>query len=78
VPEAEVTELLHERMQTLMTRERVMLFIEGDPAAPRGGAGRLALATLEATKLPFGVINVLADESIRLGTLTDARMDCND
>jgi len=55
------------RIQSLLDRHRIVLFMKGDPAAPQCGFSAKAAGTLGGLGVPFHTVNVLADPEIREG-----------
>lgn len=54
-----------ERLQALVRREPVMLFMKGSPDAPRCGFSRKVVAALREEGVPFGHFDILTDEAVR-------------
>lgn len=55
------------RLDTLIRRDTVMLFMKGEPSAPKCGFSRQAVELLQEHGVPFGSFNILSDESVRQG-----------
>lgn len=55
------------RLDTLIKRDSVMLFMKGEPSAPKCGFSRQAVELLQEHGVPFGSFNILSDESVRQG-----------
>lgn len=53
-----------------MNQDRVVLFMKGEPDAPRCGFSRQTVALLREQKVPFSHFDILTDESVRQGTST--------
>ncbi|KAI0788280.1 glutaredoxin [Fomes fomentarius] len=66
-PGQETEEELHARLRALMEKDRVMLFMKGNPDAPRCGFSRRIVALLRNEEVPFGSFDILTDESVRSG-----------
>jgi len=60
-------EALAARLDTLIKRDAVMLFMKGEPSAPKCGFSRQAVKLLREHDVPFGSFNILSDDSIRQG-----------
>ena len=55
------------RIETLITREDVVLFMKGVPAAPQCGFSAAVVQILSQLGVPFASVDVLADGEIREG-----------
>ncbi|CAJ1938290.1 unnamed protein product [Cylindrotheca closterium] len=55
------------RLDTLIKRDSVMLFMKGDPSAPKCGFSREAVELLQKHEVPFGSFDILSDDSVRQG-----------
>jgi len=55
------------RLDTLIKRDAVMLFMKGEPSAPKCGFSRQAVELLQEHGVSFGSFNILLDESVRQG-----------
>ena len=58
---------LRERIETLLSTHRVVLFMKGEPRAPQCGFSAKAIGALGATGVDYAHIDVLADAAIREG-----------
>uniref|UniRef100_A0A6V2I295 Glutaredoxin domain-containing protein n=2 Tax=Ditylum brightwellii TaxID=49249 RepID=A0A6V2I295_9STRA len=58
---------LEERIQTLITKSRIMLFMKGVPSAPKCGFSRQIVDIIESYDVPYDTFNILTDEEIRQG-----------
>jgi Grx4 family monothiol glutaredoxin len=58
---------LEERLKDLINREKVMLFMKGDPQTPRCGFSGKIVDILKANKVSFGHFDILSDEDVRQG-----------
>jgi thiol-disulfide isomerase/thioredoxin len=65
--EQETPAQLETRLKDIMARERVMLFMKGDPDTPRCGFSRKAVALLRDQNVHFGSFDILEDEVVRSG-----------
>ncbi|KAH9948577.1 glutaredoxin [Amylocystis lapponica] len=67
-PTAEETqEQLNNRLAGLMKKDRVVLFMKGDPDAPRCGFSRRIVALLREQGVQFSHFDILTDDSVRSG-----------
>mmetsp|Transcript_5612 Transcript_5612/g.13203 ORF Transcript_5612/g.13203 Transcript_5612/m.13203 type:complete len:358 (-) Transcript_5612:31-1104(-) len=55
------------RLDTLIKRDSVMVFMKGEPSAPKCGFSRQAVELLQEHEVPFGSFNILSDDSVRQG-----------
>lgn len=60
-------ERLNERLGRLIRSSKVMLFMKGNPSAPRCGFSRQAVELLQEESIPFGSFDILTDEDVRQG-----------
>lgn len=67
VPAQETEEQLNERCQQLMQREKVMLFMKGNPDAPKCGFSQKTVALLRQEGVRFGSFDILQDDGVRQG-----------
>ena len=59
---------LPQRLEKLINRETVMLFMKGTPDAPRCGFSRTIVGILRAADgVEFGYYDILGDEEVRQG-----------
>lgn len=58
---------LHQRLHDIVHSHRVVLFMKGDPTAPRCGFSAKAVGILDALVPAYGSVDVLADPEIREG-----------
>ncbi|KAI0703838.1 glutaredoxin [Cytidiella melzeri] len=70
---AESEEQLDDRCRSIMAQSRVVLFMKGEPDAPRCGFSRKIVALLRDQGVEFTHFDILKDESVRsrLKTLND-------
>lgn len=64
VPKAKT---LNERIEALIKRSDVMLFMKGLPSNPQCGFSRQLVALLDQTGVPYDAYDILQDEDIRQG-----------
>jgi len=58
---------LEERCKKLMGKEKVMLFMKGNPDQPRCGFSQKTVGLLKQEKVKFGHFDILSDEGVRQG-----------
>lgn len=63
----ETPEELEKRMRTLMSQSKVVLFMKGNPDAPRCGFSRKISTLLKDQKVEFTHFDILTDEKVRQG-----------
>lgn len=63
-------ERLKQRLDTLIRSSGVMVFMKGQPGAPRCGFSRQVVELLEEEKIPFTIFDILTDEEVRQGLKT--------
>ncbi|KAI0259103.1 glutaredoxin [Gloeopeniophorella convolvens] len=63
----ETDEELHQRLNGLMRKSDVVLFMKGEPDAPRCGFSRRMVALLRDRKVEFTHFDILTDDSVRQG-----------
>eukprot|EP01012_Entosiphon_sulcatum_P000115 TRINITY_DN100178_c0_g1_i1.p1 TRINITY_DN100178_c0_g1~~TRINITY_DN100178_c0_g1_i1.p1 ORF type:complete len:219 (-),score=47.48 TRINITY_DN100178_c0_g1_i1:37-669(-) len=61
---------LEERLKRLVNQSPVMVFMKGQPAAPRCGFSNQIVGILNETGVPFGSFDILSDEEVRQGLKT--------
>ncbi|KDQ58969.1 hypothetical protein JAAARDRAFT_33697 [Jaapia argillacea MUCL 33604] len=69
-PPTESPEQLNARLQALMSQHKVMLFMKGNPDAPRCGFSRKTVGLLREEGVEFGSFDILSDENVRAGLKT--------
>ena len=57
----------HEKIENLLTENKVVLFMKGSPEQPQCGFSARAVAILNHFSAPFVSVDVLADAEIRQG-----------
>ena len=65
--EPTLPQALRERLKRLVHSSRVMLFMKGDPEAPRCGFSRQMVEILRGAEIPFASFDILGDEEVRGG-----------
>lgn len=68
-PLEESPEELVARCHEIMKQQKVMLFMKGNPDAPRCGFSQKTVALLREQKVDFGWFDILEDEAVRQGEL---------
>lgn len=63
-------EILNNRLKRLINSDQVMLFMKGQPTAPKCGFSRQAVEILETEKIPFSSFDILSDNDVRQGLKT--------
>uniref|UniRef100_A0A0M3J652 Glutaredoxin-3 (inferred by orthology to a human protein) n=1 Tax=Anisakis simplex TaxID=6269 RepID=A0A0M3J652_ANISI len=58
---------LNKRLASLINQSRLMIFIKGEPDAPKCGFTRQLLELLKDLKADFSSFDILSDESVRQG-----------
>jgi monothiol glutaredoxin len=62
-----MTEALKTRIESIIRRQHVMLFMKGNPAMPQCGFSAAVVGMLKEVGVPFDSHNILADQEIREG-----------
>lgn len=62
-----MTDPVHDRIETLVAGNDVLLFMKGTPLFPQCGFSSRAIAILEHLEVEFGSVDVLQDPEIRQG-----------
>jgi len=65
--ETETPEQLSERLKQLMNQSKVVLFMKGNPDAPRCGFSKRTVGILRDHGVEFSHFDILTDESVRSG-----------
>jgi Grx4 family monothiol glutaredoxin len=63
-------ETLEDRLRKIINQEPVMLFMKGDPTAPRCGFSNKICGILAEHSVKFGHFDILSDEDVRQGLKT--------
>ena len=58
---------LAQRLQDTITKDRIMLFMKGNPSMPQCGFSAAVVGVLKEVGVPFGTFNILSDQDIREG-----------
>jgi monothiol glutaredoxin len=58
---------LRKRIAETISKDRVMLFMKGNPAMPQCGFSAAVVGILKEVGVPFGSFNILADQDLREG-----------
>jgi monothiol glutaredoxin len=62
-----ITEQLKKRIEETLSKDRVMLFMKGNPSMPQCGFSATVVGLLKEVGVPFGSHNILADPEMREG-----------
>ena len=62
-----MTDPIHEKIQQLVTKTPVLLFMKGTKESPQCGFSQATVEVLNEIGCPFETVDVLADEEIREG-----------
>jgi glutaredoxin-related protein len=66
-PAVETPEQLDERCRALMNKHKVVLFMKGNPSAPKCGFSRQTVGLLREKGIEFAWFDILSDEGVRQG-----------
>lgn len=66
-PENETEEQLFERCKKIMSSNKVMLFMKGNPDQPKCGFSQKTVGLLKQEGVAFGTFDILQDEAVRQG-----------
>ena len=58
---------LRKKIADTISRDRIMLFMKGNPSMPQCGFSAAVVGILKEVGAPFGSFNILADQEIREG-----------
>jgi monothiol glutaredoxin len=58
---------LRKQITDTIARDRIMLFMKGNPAMPQCGFSAAVVGILKEVGVPFGSFNILADQNLREG-----------
>ena len=58
---------LRQRIADTITKDRVMLFMKGNPQMPQCGFSAAVVGMLKEVGAPYGTFNILADPELREG-----------
>jgi len=62
-----MTDDLRSRIAATIGKERIMLFMKGNPSMPQCGFSAAVVGVLREVGVPFGSFNILGDQEIREG-----------
>jgi monothiol glutaredoxin len=62
-----MTDDLRKRIEQTIGKDRIMLFMKGNPSMPQCGFSAAVVGVLREVGVPFGSFNILADQEIREG-----------
>lgn len=60
-------EQLRQRITDTIAKDRVMLFMKGNPSMPQCGFSAAVVGVLKEVGAPFGTFNILGDPELREG-----------
>lgn len=60
-------ESLEDRLKALLKKEKIMLFMKGNPSEPRCGFSKTMIGILGETGVKYGHFDILGDEEVRQG-----------
>jgi monothiol glutaredoxin len=58
---------LRNRITETISKDRVMLFMKGNPSMPQCGFSAAVVGILKEVGVPYGSFNILADQDLREG-----------
>lgn len=61
---------LEDRLNALINKSKVMVFMKGDRAAPKCGFSRTLIQILNETNIPYETFDILTDDEVRQGLKT--------
>lgn len=61
---------LHQRLETLIKKAPVMIFMKGSPAVPRCGFSKTLIGIMNETGVAYETFDILQDEEVRQGLKT--------
>ena len=62
-----ISEQVKKRIEELLAKDRVMLFMKGSPSMPQCGFSATVVGVLKEVGAPFSSHNILADPEVREG-----------
>ena len=62
-----ISDDLKKRIEGTIARDRVMLFMKGNPSMPQCGFSAAVVGVLKEAAVPFASFNILADQELREG-----------
>ncbi|HEY2899785.1 MAG TPA: Grx4 family monothiol glutaredoxin [Polyangia bacterium] len=62
-----MTDDLRKRIAATIGKDRIMLFMKGNPSMPQCGFSAAVVGVLKQEGVPFGSFNILADNELREG-----------
>lgn len=62
-----ISDDLKKRIQETIAKDRVMLFMKGNPSMPQCGFSAAVVGVLKEVGVPFGSHNILSDPDLREG-----------
>ena len=67
LPKASTKQALEDKLKGLISKHKVMLFMKGDPGAPRCGFSRKIVDILNETGVDYKTFDILSDQEVRQG-----------
>jgi len=64
---SQLPEELKQRLEETINKQRVMLFMKGNPSMPQCGFSAAVVGVLKEVGVPFGTFNILSDQDVREG-----------
>ena len=64
---SQLPEELKQRLEETIKKQRVMLFMKGNPSMPQCGFSAAVVGVLKEVGVPFGTFNILSDQDVREG-----------
>src|SRR4051812_40438093 len=68
-----MTEDLRKRIADTIAKDRIMLFMKGSPSMPQCGFSAAVVGILKEIGVPYGSVNILADQDLREGLKEHSR-----
>jgi monothiol glutaredoxin len=68
-----MTDDLKARIEKTIASNRIMLFMKGSPSMPQCGFSAAVVGILKELGVPFGSVNILADQELREGLKEHSR-----
>ena len=66
-PMSQLPQELKQRLEETINKQRVMLFMKGNPSMPQCGFSAAVVGVLKEVGVPFGSFNILSDQDVREG-----------
>jgi len=62
-----ISDALKQRIEGMINKDRVLVFMKGSPAMPQCGFSAAVVGVLKEVGAPFASVNILADADLREG-----------